>query len=123
MCAAVFPMLALGKKPDPLYGTLWSTLTSSSSAVVPFLLGCIYACVAYFLLRIKRSAGDEKYILAGSAVGLIPCLFYTVVSPFATSHPPLLGLYAIGVIVGPIFGGGGFVLAKRDAEKQRNKLG
>jgi hypothetical protein len=114
MCAIVFPMLALDKIPDPLSGTAWSRATTSASAIVPFALASIYAGGMSFRLRRKKSATLGEYFVAGSTIGLVPAVFYTLVTPFATASPPLVAMFLLGAVFGPLFGGSGFALLRND---------
>jgi hypothetical protein len=114
LCAIAFPMLALDKLPDPLAGTAWSRATTSASAVIPLILASVYAVVMAYLLRKRPDATFAEDVIAGSAIGLVPAVFYTLVMPFSTTTPPLFALYLLGAIFGPVFGGSAFALLRRD---------
>jgi hypothetical protein len=117
LCAIVFPMLALEKMSDPLSGTRWSQTTSSNSGIVPYIIALIYAGVTSILLRRKKTASRAEYFIAGSLISLVPGLFYLLVTPFATTRPPLVFMFILGFVFGPIFGGSAFVMLRRDNTK------
>lgn len=120
LASVVLPLVALDEMPDPLLGTFWSDLTPSASGIAPFFIGLACALLAYLILRKRRSASYKEYFFTGSVIGFIPALFYTAVGSISTTQPPLLGLYTIGVFAGPLCGGIGFALVKRDLEKRHD---
>jgi hypothetical protein len=115
LMAAVLPLLALDKMSDPLAGTAWSAITTANSGVIAYGLSLIYASGAYVYARRQTSRASNRYLL-GAATGLIPGLFYLVVSPISTSPTLIVQMLAIGLASGAIFGGPGLVMILRKSE-------
>jgi hypothetical protein len=114
--AAVLPLLALDRMSDPLAGTVWSAITTANSMSIAFGLALVYAVGAYIYARRQISGPTSIRYLLGALTGLIPGLFYLVVSPISTSPVLIVQMLAIGIASGAIFGGPGLVIVLRKSE-------
>jgi hypothetical protein len=111
MCASVFPLLSLHGKPDPLKGSVWTDLAGeANSGVVAMLLATAFAIAAYYRLRKSPLASSAQKYVVGACVGMVPAVFYLLVSPLWTSPAPILLLTLYGALAGLIFGGPSFML-------------
>ena len=101
VCAAVFPLVPV----------------SGQSALAPFVLAIIYAVAVYTWLGGRApTASYQLYILAGSGVGLVPGLFYAATLPFSSHAAPVMRVLLIGIVCGPLLGGAGFAMLRRQYE-------
>src|SRR5262245_18470276 len=86
MLAAIFPMLPLQDRPDPLFR--WFGPVGIHSASVAFVLALAYAAVAYCWLRTRPDSPPPVWFALGVTVGVVPGLFYSLSSPFAGTGGP-----------------------------------
>jgi hypothetical protein len=119
LAAAVLPLLALDKMSDPLAGTAWSAVTTANSSVIAYGLSLVYAFCAHMYARRRISGRTVSLYLLGAVTGLIPGLFYLVVSPISTSPALIVNMLAIGLASGAIFGGPGLLMLFSEKESQQ----
>ena len=111
MCASVLPLLPLHVESDPLKGSVWTDLAGeANSGVVAMLLATAFAIAAYYRLRRAPLASSAQKYMVGAWVGMVPALFYLLVSPLWTSPAPILLLTLYGALAGLICGGPSFML-------------
>lgn len=111
MCASVVPLLPLHGRPDPLKGSVWTDIAgSANSGVLAMILATAFAIAAYYRLKKSPPASSSQKYMVGACVGMVPAVFYLLVSPLWTSPAPMIMLALYGVLAGLIFGGPSFIL-------------
>ena len=109
MCAAVLPMLPLQNRPDPLG---WFSTVGIHSAGLVFFLALAYAAVCNYWLRAHLDTRPIVWFALGTLIGLVPGVFYALMSPDTATAKPLAQLFIGGVASGLALGGPAFLMLR-----------
>ena len=110
MCAAVFPMLPLQDRPDPL--SSWFASTGMHSGGIAFVLALAYAAVTYLWLRKHLTSPPLVWFVFGAVIGIVPGLFYTLFRPELATLDPIASILLGGIASGLVLGGPAYLLLR-----------